>query len=291
MRQRTSSKPSRVPVPMRRLFVSLVLLAGSTAWAEDFSLQEIMSTRAIAMGGAFRGTGLGADSVYGNPAAMALDKKYQTEVSGGYNIPAKDGYAATALRDSASTDLAAGVGYTFLARGGEAARNWGNLTTVAAALPIANFLFLGASGKYMNQTGAHAINAITMDAGALIRPFGGFILGVGAHNIIDTGHAELARYYSASAAYVAPSFTVAADLRTTLMAENGKPNLNVGAEYTIADLISLRAGYQHDFQLNTNFLGVGAGFTFQGGGVDAAYRHEFGNENARIIAVTLRLSI
>ena len=45
-------------------------------------LDDLMHARNLAMGGAYRSLGYGAESVGGNPAAIAMFKRYQVEASG-----------------------------------------------------------------------------------------------------------------------------------------------------------------------------------------------------------------
>jgi hypothetical protein len=276
---------------MKRLLFFALLCANAVALAQTINLPDLSHARGIGMGGAFRGTGLGADSINGNPASIALIKTFQTELSGTFDIPSKDGYGSVAIRDSQTSELAAGIGYHFLALGGLDNRSWGHLNTLALALPLADALVIGVAGNYLYQTGGHHVNAATFDAGAVVRPFGGFLVGVSANNIIDTRQAELARYYTGSLAYLGPNFTIAGDIRSTLRQDNGAPTLNVGGEVFIGQIVFLRAGYSHDFLQNGNFVTGGAGVFSQGAGVDVAYRHEFGGNGARLLALTLRLQL
>jgi hypothetical protein len=276
---------------MRRLFVLALLTAAPSAWAEAISLSELESARSLGMGGAFRATGLGADSVLGNPAAMTMLKAYQLELQGDYDFPSKQGFGGLALRDSQTSEVAAGVVYDFVGLGNGPTRSFANLGTVGLALPLAEFLSIGAAGKYLFQWGAHHANAGTFDAGALVKPGGGLAIGISAHNLIDTRHSELGRYFAGSIAFLAPSFSIAADVRSTLKKADSAPVLNVGGEYFIGQVVYIRAGYEHDFLLVHNYLSGGAGVFFQGGGFDVTYRHEFAGDNSRLLAATIRLQM
>jgi hypothetical protein len=216
-------------------------------------------------------------------------KVYQVELTGAYDFNGKDGYGNVALRDSQTSDLAAGVSYNFLAIGGPNNRSFGHLGTVALALPIADVVSIGVSGRYLYQTGAHVVNAGTMDAGLAVRPVAAFIIALGASNVIDTRQEELPRYYSGSLAYLGQAFKLAADVRSTLRGDTGKPFLNVGGEYMFGQSFYLRAGYGHDFAVSNNLVSGGVGFFGEGGGVDLAYRHEFGGSQSKLLALTVRL--
>lgn len=276
---------------MNRQLLLALLLTAPLASAQNLAIRDFAHARSIGMGGAYRATGLGADSVGGNPAATGLLKVYQIELAGAYDFPHQDGFGSVALRDSQTSDVAAGVGYHFIATGGPGARTFGHLSTLSLAVPIADAIVVGVSGNYLYQSGASPANAGTMNAGLMVRPAGGLVIGIGAHNIIDTRNPELDRYYSGSLAWLSPAFTIALDVRSTLRSDNGKPQLNLGGEYFISQLVFVRAGYAHDFLLNYNSVSAGAGIFTSGAGFDISYRHEFGNTQTRLLAATLRFQM
>jgi hypothetical protein len=258
---------------------------------EVITLPDIQSARAMGMGGAFRASGLGADAVLGNPAALTMIKAFQTDVHGAYDFPHKQGFGGVSLRDSQTSDFAAGVSYDFVGLGKGPTRSYGNLATLAVAMPIADILSIGLSGKYLNQWGYHLVNAATMDAGVIVKPGGGLTLGASGHNLIDTTQPELSRYFAGSVGFVIGGFNVLADIRSTLKKIGGQPLLNTGAEYTFGQSFSLRAGYTHDFLLITNYVAGGLGFSCQGGGIDVSYRQQLGGAIERLFGATIRLSM
>jgi hypothetical protein len=271
------------------VLASVVLPAAAAAQAVNF--QELEHARAFGMGGAYRGTGLGADSMEGNPASMGTIKTFQSEMSGTYDTRSKDGYGAAMVRDTATSDVGAGVGYHFVAVGGDAHRSFANLSTLAVSAPLFDAVVIGAAAHYLYMSGAQNISAGTFDAGVIVRPTGGLMLGISANNIIDTGHAILARYYTANFAFLAGTFSIAADVRSNLRKDTGRPLLNVGGEYFIGQVVFIRAGFSHDFFTYRNTVSGGFGVFTQGGGVDIAYRHEFAGANSRMLVLTLRMQL
>jgi hypothetical protein len=276
---------------MKRPLLCLLLLALPLPALAQVSVRDTAHARSIGMGGAYRALGLGADALLGNPASMSLLKAYQIELTGAYDFAARDGYGILALRDSSTSDLAAGLNYQFLAMGTPAARRFGHLATLGISFPIGNALIIGASGKYFNQSGAARANAGTMDVGLAVRPGGGLVIGLGAHNVVDTTQPELARFFTGSLAYLGSSFNVALDVRSTLRGDTGAPMLNLGGEYMFGQSFLARLGYAHDFFTSQNFGSIGVGFFGEGGGVDLAYRHEFGNLDGRLLTLTARLQM
>lgn len=269
------------------------------------TLRDFMHARSYGMGGAFRATGLGADSVGGNPAAMSLFPRFQTELSGAWELDGRMTFGTLAVLDSATNRIAAGVAYHFgQIRDGEERRTL-HLQTFAFALPVAPWLHFGLSGRYLNLSGSQnkgpagpkAANAITGDAGLMFR-FGQSIhVGLSAHNLIDTTHPELSRYFVGSAAFVGQLFSAAAEVRADfgarrLIDPETAPAANffgwsAGAEY-ILGVVPLRAGYQSDPLADAHYVTGGIGLMTETGNIDLGYRHQL-NGAARLFTVSVRL--
>lgn len=269
------------------------------------TLRDFMHARGYGMGGAFRGTGLGADTVVGNPAAMSLFPRFQTELSGAWEMDGRMTFGTLALLDSVSNRVAAGLAYHFGQIGEGEERRTLHLQTFAFSVPVAPWLHFGLSGRYLNLSGngpkglagPRAANAITGDAGLMFR-FGQSIhVGLSAHNLIDTTHPELSRYFVGSAAFVGQLFSAAAEVRADFGArrftdpEDAPPSnfysWSAGAEY-ILGVVPLRAGYQSDPLANAHYLSAGLGLMTETGNIDLAYRHQL-NGDAKLFTVAVRL--
>ncbi|PTL79051.1 hypothetical protein [Vitiosangium sp. GDMCC 1.1324] len=258
--------------------------------AED--LRDILSARAYGMGGAWRALGVGAESGTGNPATLAAFHTYRIEATGAWDWVGKDAFGMVALADSSTSMLAAGVSYQLVSLGKGAERATAHVNTVSMALPIAESLMIGVTSRYLLMRGARQANALTGDAGILFRPSEAFSLGVSAHNLINTGNPELTRYYSAHAGVFAGMLTIAADVRADFETNNRTTfTYNGGLEYILGQNIPVRAGYTWDGFTRSSQLGVGIGVLTQGGGIDLAYRHDFGGENGRLIALTFKVQV
>jgi hypothetical protein len=258
--------------------------------AED--LREILSARAYGMGGAWRALGVGAESGTGNPAALAAFRTYRVELTGSWDWVGKDAFGMVALADSSTSLLAAGVSYQLVSLGKGVERATGHLNTVGLAIPFGNNLMVGVSSRYLLLRGARSANAITGDAGIIFRPSPVISLGVSGHNLIGTGNAELSRYYSAHAGVFAGLLTIAADVRADFETQ-GRTTLTYsgGLEYLFGQSFPLRAGYTWDGFTRSSQVGVGIGLMTPGGGIDLAYRHDFGGENGRLVALTFKVQV
>ncbi|WP_375756847.1 hypothetical protein [Corallococcus exercitus] len=287
--------PLRAIVAALSLTLSVVPFAARAATSEPAEeLRNVASARSLGMGNAFRATGLGADALLGNPAAMALFPAYRIEGTGAYDPRNKEGYLGLSLADSSSGRLALGVDYHWLSLGRGGARTSANLSTLGAALPLSQSLIIGLSGHYLRLNGQQRFaNSITMDAGILVRMSEQLTLGVSGHNLIDTENVELTRYFSAHAGYVGQALVVAFDVRADFETRDSAVlTYNTGAEYILDQTIPLRLGYTYDGFQEVSRLTVGAGFMSPGGGgVDLAYQHDLGGLNGRMLALTLRLLV
>ncbi|WP_223642783.1 hypothetical protein [Corallococcus sp. EGB] len=285
--------PLRAIVAVLSLTLSVLPFTSRAATPERADeLREVANARSLGMGGAYRATGLGADALLGNPAAMALFPAYRIEGTGAYDPRNKEGYLGISLADSSSGRLALGVDYHWLSLGRGGARTKSSYSTLGAALPLGQSLLIGLSGHYLRLSGqSRFANSITMDAGLLLRLSEELTIGVSGHNLIDTDNVELTRYYSAHAAYVGPAVVVAFDVRGDFETRDSTVfTYNTGAEYILDQTIPVRVGYTYDGFQKVSRVTVGAGFMSPGGGgVDLAYQHDLGGLNGRLLVLTLRI--
>ncbi|HYI01763.1 hypothetical protein [Hyalangium sp.] len=279
----------------RRLMLLLVLCLSPTVYAQSDveDLRDIQSARAYAMGGAYRGLGLGTEAVVGNPAAIALWKMYRMELHGSWDTTGKDALGGVSIMDAKTSDLAAGLDYHILTlRSGEG-RTTGHYSTLAFALPLTPGILIGTSIHYLRLSGPRQANATTVTAGLLLRLSDGFTTGFSAHNLIDTQNVELTRYYSLHAGYLTGLLTVGVDVRADFESREKKVlTYSGGLEYLLGQAFPVRVGYTYDGFQKASQLGVGLGFmTEAGGGIDLGYRHDLGGEKGRLLALTIKLQV
>jgi hypothetical protein len=280
------------------LFLAICAVSAS-AQQVDPGLRDLMQARNHGAGGAYRALGLGTEAINGNPAAMSLFQRYQMELTGAWEIQGRITYAGFAILDSMSGALAGGVSYHFGTLGtGSDARTF-HYSTIGLGMPLAPWLHIGVSGHHLLMGGAAQANSLTMDAGALVRIADAFHLGFSAHNLIDTGHRELSRYFVLAAGFVSGRLSVGADLRGDFgvlpaRAPEGAVAgaapvlaLSTGAEYVFG-IVPARAGYSVDALTGRQYLSAGLGVMTETGNLDIAYRHELYG-TAKLISLTVRL--
>lgn len=280
----------------------LLLLVGTTTplyaqpltreVADAEALREVLSARAIGMGGAWRALGLAAESGVGNPAALALYPTYRIELTGGWDWAARDLYGMVAISDAVSSPVAAGVSYQLVSLEREGLRRTVHVGTLGSGVALGQSLLVGVSARYAAIRGDRTANPITGDVGLLARLGSSLTVGLSGHNLVDTGSPEFTRYFSAHAGLMAGLFLAAADVRADFTT-GGRTTLtyNAGAEYLVGQAVPVRVGYTYDGFTGASRLGAGLGLMWQGGGVDLGYRHDFGNRNGRLLVLSLKVQI
>jgi len=277
---------------MRTPLLLTVLMAPWIALAQpvDPGLQDVVNARSLAMGMAYRATGLGADIAWGNPAMMSAFRRYQADLSGTWDYGNRFADATVGVVDSQTSRLAAGVGYNLVSLGRGETRRTAHVNTVSFGMPVADWLHVGLAGRHLLMSGAAEANAITLDAGLVLKLGDTFSLGVTANNLVDTKHPELARYYTASVGVVSGLFSLGVDARADFNTEVPHILWSGGAEYVLGRSVPVRAGYAYDTGRGSHFLSFGLGFFTEGGGVDLAYRTEL-NGPGRTVSLTFRTMI
>ncbi len=250
---------------------------------------DLMHARNFAMGGAYRALGTGGESLGGNPAGMAAHKLYAFELTGAWDSETKFGFASASIVDSQTSQVAAGLSYHFVSLGRGDDQRTAQVTSLGLAAPFSDIVYVGVAGRHLLISGA--ANAITLDAGLLVRLSDALKVAVSGHNLIDIRHPEMSRYYALGLVYSAGAFTAAADLRADFSAvPSTQVAYGAGLEYVLSGAVPFRAGYSHDNITGNEFLSAGIGFQTSGnGGIDFGYRHELGGTQGRLFALTLKL--
>jgi opacity protein-like surface antigen len=279
-----------------RLILLLALCLSTTVHAQSDTedLRDIHSARGYATGGAYRALGLGTEAVLGNPAAMALFRMYRMELHGSWDAAGKDTLGGLSVMDAKTSQLAAGLDYHLLSLRTGAGRTTAHFTTLALAFPLTPGVLLGSSVHYLRARGGpFDANATTVNAGLLLRFNESFTAGFSGHNLIDTKNPELTRYYSAHVGFLSGLLVLGADVRADFdTREESVFTYGLGLEYILGESIPVRLGYTYDGFNEASQLGLGLGFmTQEGGGIDIGYRHDFGGEKGRVLAITIKMQV
>jgi hypothetical protein len=280
---------------LRSVPLLALCLFSTAAFAQrSEELRDVMSARAYGMGGAYRALGLGTEAILGNPAAMVLYPSYRVEATGGWDVARKEGLLGVSIIDAATSRLGMGIDYHWVSLGRGGARSSAHLSSLGVGLPLSQVLMIGAVARYLRLSGeSRYVNSVTGDVGLLVRPSPVLAAGVSAHNLIDTGHEELTRYYTAHLGFVSGPLAVAGDVRADFETEDKSVlTYSGGVEYVTGQVLPVRAGYTYDGFTGASRLSAGLGFlTEGGGGIDLAYRHDLGGEKGRLLVLTIKLNM
>lgn len=280
---------------MRRIFaLSLVVSTAAFAQATQVTpdLRDLGTARSIAMGGAFESLGYGSEAIGGNPAALGLYKRYLIEATGAWDIPNGYGFGSIGLADS-TNELQAGVSYTFATYGG-LQRRYAHVTTLAGSYAFGQIISLGVAVRHHAIVGASNTNSVTMNAGVIVRPVPQFSFGFSGHNLIGVYNKDVSRYFVGSiSAQFFNQLSPAIDVRLDFNERIPRWAIHGGVEWLIANMVPIRAGYEYDGIANPHhhYISFGAGWFYEGSGIDIAYRHEINGLNGREIVLTLKLQL
>jgi hypothetical protein len=280
-------------IPLLTLFLSPGL-----AFAQSFE-----GARLIGHGGAQRALSNANDSIYVNPAGLALGAMYSVEL--GYLDDFDDGERRfnASIADSQAGSLAGGVAYTYTrmrpsgATEGEA-RLVGHRVDVALATLVAEGTALGVTARYLNlgvkegdvTVEGTKLSTFTLDAGIQWRVGGGFSLGAAGYNLTNKDRAETPVGWGAGLGYALESFSFEGDVRYN--AQIGKAAYTGTAGYVIAQIVPIRAAVTYDLANEKVTISGGIGFVSDRLTLDVGYQQivnaDDGADDARIAGVSIR---
>ncbi len=275
--------------------VAAVLAAATARGAEPPapSLADLLGARAHSLS-AYRGLVPGNAGIYLNPAGLAARRRYAVE---GQFLLDRAGAATDAqwfdvsVVDSQTSAMAAGVAYTRVMSGPYV----GNLFHLALAAPLAQGVFVGATGKYVSVDGPggsrHTLGNVDVGLFWQVTPM--VSLGGAAYNLFSAGnHGPLPRGIGAGIGVGdGRLFNVALDWRGDLDRLGKLTNAyGGGAEVLVGNLVPVRAGYQRDETLDAQWWSVGVGLvSAQGLALDLGYRQDIDHSSRRTFAVGMKL--
>lgn len=253
--------------------------------AQASIFEEIHGVRSSAMGGSHRGVGTSNDTLYLNPAGMAIGRRYAVEFHYGYSPFDKLTQLNVSAVDSKSGPVAGGVGYTHTRGDGDGVDANLHRIYVAAAYPISDAIAFGVTQRHIRGSFVHpvsgtreSVSLYTNDVGLIVRLAQGIGIGVSAQNIVRTNSPRLTPLtFAGGIAWDASPIIVAADVVVDSHDEDNRLySYHVGAEYFLKNRFPLRLGFQRgplipkdgsaaDAEQTENILSGGAAWVNTGG--------------------------
>jgi hypothetical protein len=256
---------------------------------------DLTGARGIGMSaalGAAPGVAPGNDGIFTNAAGLLTRQRYSVEAQ--YMLDRTGGetdgqLVGTSVVDSQPEGVTGGVAYTRFLSGPFTGSGY----HLALATPLMQGLFVGATGKYLSLDGpGEKVRVFTADASLFWQVIPLVSIGAAGYNLIPVGHrSQIPQGVGVGVgAGSDTSIQVAADWRGYFQTDGKLKNVYAaGAEYAIANMVPVRAGYLRDDRRGGQFWSAGLGFiTPDGVALDVSYRQAFGGENNRTFSVGIR---
>ena len=287
---------------MRRLAALILAVASVPALAAEGPLPptptNYVYARSMGMA-AYHGVSGDNDAIFYNPAAMAAQKVFMTNLAGMMYRVGEDTDATIfggSVVDSVSSPLAAGFSYNYVTTLGYKTRGaFGGMMNMAVAFPIADSFYIGATGTYLNlYTDTTTVSALTATVGAFVKLGNFFSGGFTGYNLINTYHPDLLPIGMGAGVAIGPSstFHVTADWMRNFGANDvHSDRWAAGAEVFFFDFVSARGGWMFDAGTDVQLWALGAGFAYSGFGAELAYRQSFGGTTFRTLAAMIKFSV
>jgi hypothetical protein len=261
------------------VFLSLVVcqLVASVGAASVFD--ELHGVRSLGMGGAHRGLGTSNDTLYLNPAGMAVGRRYAVELNYGYSPFDELTSFNTSAVDSKSGPVAGGLGYTLERGDAKGADATLHRIYMGAAYPISDAFAFGMTAKnirgtFVDNGEKKEVALYTGDVGIITRLGQGIGFGLTAHNIVKTDINRMTPLtFGAGLTWDSAPLTVAADFEVDArQKENRLQTWRAGAEYFLGSSFPIRAGWhlspftkKDGAQSKEHVLSFGGGWVNPGG--------------------------
>ncbi|MFB6262074.1 MAG: hypothetical protein ABEL76_00425 [Bradymonadaceae bacterium] len=277
-------------------FVALLITVGAAipAHAQETTGSRFdfaTGARPLGMSGTYNAVGTGAAGLYHNPAGIAAANMYS--LNGTYEFtPSTNVLSASIVDSKTNSNIAAGVGYSYLLGRSELSNSFGHDIRLALAIPaVPDRVSVGVEGRYaiLNTDGTELARGFTMEAGFLFRIVDKLKLGVVGRNLIDIcDRPRVCRTVTpltmaGGLAYGEGSpFTATADVEVDLGSEEDQVNLRyqIGGEYLVAGSVPIRVGYEHKTFTETDHVSLGAGWRASRFGIDIAGQMEIQDPEA-----------
>jgi hypothetical protein len=281
-----------------RLLIAAALLSAGSAWASELppplGLPDLTGPRTLALSAGI-GNASGTEALFLNPAAIAARRRFVGDAT--FLLDRRPGsptedtgmYFGGSVVDSVSAPIAAGTAYVRAQKGVYE----GNLWHLTLAGRISERMFLGVTGKYYKVSGPEEVSSITMDAGLFWQLTENLSVGGAGYNLIPTNNdATLPRGVGAGFTFGSErSLQVVGDWRADFdrdPEDETKNRYGIGAEYFLGGRFPVRAGYQFDEILDSQFWSVGAGLVSGRMAIDFGFRQSIDDASARTFAVAIR---
>jgi len=292
-----------------RLFVFFTLLLSSLSNAATQDINETLGIRTRAMGGAGRAVATTNEALYLNPAGISQFSRFNLDGDYVHRFTEATHWSGVSLVDSTSTPFCGGVDFHMGINATQGSNSIAYLGSFALALPLDRF-HVGANVRYAYLPATltdSLVNQFSVDVGMLALFDYGLSAAVTGYNLVPTNSRRLPLSVGFGVAFrtdqvvvatknpklqdMMQGLTVAFDwILRDLTSPNGMQNaMMTGAEYTIASIFPVRAGYTYSLESNEHLFSCGTGFASNDFGIDVFYEQNITNTDDRSFGTAVRL--
>lgn len=258
-----------------------ILLLGVAAPA---AAQQYEGARLLGLAEAQRALTSANDSIYINPAGLALGSMYSVELGYLDDIRGSDRRFNASVIDSQAGPIAGGLAYTWTNRRPEFTpepdeRIEGHRMEIALATRVAESAALGVTLRYMtfdlhDEDGEEiedgGFKIFTVDVGFQWRVFDGLSVGLAGYNLTNSDEPEVPIGWGGGIGYQLGAFSIEGDIRYN--AQRGEPRYSGALGYVLAETVALRAGVSYDYATKGIAVSGGAGLFLDRFAIDVGYR-------------------
>jgi hypothetical protein len=274
------------------LLTAALLVAGPAAAAEPppSGIPGLIGPRALALQ-ANVAVASSNDALFVNPAALGARRRYSVDVL--YTLeqrgstPASQ-YVGTSVADSVSAAVTAAAGYVWTFEGDYT----GSLYQAALAAPFSDGFLVGVTTKYLDLDGPRPVGAATVDAGIFWQVSRYLSIGGAGYNLVPIDNAAVAPMAAAAGLAIGSdeSFQFAAEWYANFDTPQGTLHrYSAGAEYLLAKLFAVRAGYAYDEIQDSQRWSAGFGLVTGSVALEAGYQQDVSYPQARTMSFSLRV--
>jgi hypothetical protein len=251
---------------------------------------DVTTARLLALGAGVAGA-VGNDGLILNPAATAMRRRYAAETVGYLDRRGSQDVTRTyggTVVDNLTSSVAYGLGWLHTDQGVDQGNTW----LFSLAGPVADGIFLGATGRYLDMHGVENVSAVTADLGLAWVLSEYLAFGAAGYNLVPVGNIAVAPRGAGVGIALGTDSTVrlTADWRVDLeRADKTANRYGVGLEAMLGRYVPLRGGWFKDELLKTSWWSFGAGLlTPTGVGIDVGYRQSIDDPNARTLSLVVK---
>lgn len=270
---------------MRKYGAALAL--SISCFAATAEAQSFEGARLLSLAESQRALTSGNDSIFVNPAGLALSKFYALEANYGDNFEGGLRRINVSIVDSQAGPVAGALSYLYSDEirgyvGAMEKRLSGHRIDLALAMVVVEAFSIGVTGRYMTygeslgETDVEdgGFNKFDIDIGVQYRLQSGLAFGGAVYNLIPDDEAKpyTPRSYGLGVGWANETFSIETDLRYNL--ENGKARFSLGGSVTLGDIFPIRAGGAYDRFDESWHVAFGAGVQSKEFGLDIGYRQQ-----------------